>query len=52
VYGITYVPYLNGHEATAAELPHPDLPHRARHVLEQSADSCATWAPVPSGPGS
>ncbi|HTL24147.1 MAG TPA: sialidase family protein [Mycobacteriales bacterium] len=52
VYGITYVPYLNGHEATAAELPNPDLPHRARHVLEQSADSCATWAPVPSGPSS
>jgi hypothetical protein len=52
VYGITTVPYLNGREAMRTELANLDLPHRIRHVLEESADSCATWAPVPSGPSS
>lgn len=49
VYAITSVPYVKGREATRKDLAHLDLPHRVRHVLEVSGDSCKTWAPVLSG---
>jgi hypothetical protein len=47
VYGITYVPYVKGREATHKELRHFDLPHQVRHVLEVSTDRCV-WRPVPT----
>jgi hypothetical protein len=50
VYGINYVPYLNGHEVTRKQFPLLDLPHRIRHILETSADSCRTWGLVPTTP--
>lgn len=49
VYRITYVPYVKGHEATQKDLAHLDLPHRVRHILETSSDSCRTWEQVLNG---
>ena len=50
VYVISYVPYLKGREVTRKQFPNLDAPHRIRHVLERSADTCRTWALVPTAP--
>jgi hypothetical protein len=52
VYGLSDWAYLRGREATRKELPDIDQAHRIRRVLEQSADSCVTWTPVPSSASS
>ena len=45
-YALAHVPYVDGHVATWAELPHLDMPHDVRHVLVFSTDGCRTWSPL------
>jgi hypothetical protein len=43
-YRLALMRYLDGHIASAGELPRPDrVRHQIRHVLQVSRNSCLTW---------